>query len=218
MAPPGAFSHDRLIGRLAADLQPVDPLRRFGWQAAAWLGVVAAGGGLLAFIADLPAAKEHLMAAPDVWLAAIGSALTAILGAIAAFQLSLPDRKPLWALLPLPGLAVWLGASGLGCLRAVVDMGITEEILAETRHCLAVILLLSLPLSVALIAMLRRGYSIRPNLTGQVAGVAVAGASVTLLNLVLPHDPSIIGIAMHGLGIALVSYANNLTGGSIFSR
>ena len=218
MAMPGTLSHDRLIGGLAADLQPVNPLRGFGWRAAAWLGVVAVMGGLLALIADMTTVTERLMAAPDLWLAASGSALTAILGAIAAFQLSLPDRKPLWALLPLPGLALWLGASGLGCLRNVVEMGLTEEIFAESKDCLVVILALSLPLSAALIAMLRRGYSLRPNFTGLLAGVAVAGASVALLNLVHPHDPSIISIAVHGMGIALVALANRLTGGRIFSR
>jgi len=213
MAVPEAISHESLIGALAAGLKPVKPLRSFALQAAVWLGAVAVMAGGLALFADLPAVAARLLAAPDMWLAATGSALTAALGAIAAFQLSLPDRKPWWALLPLPGLVLWLSASGLGCLRSVAEMGVYEEIFAESRACLVFILAMSIPLSAALIVLLRRGYSLHPNLMGLMAGIAAAGASVMLLNFVHPHDPSVIGIAVHGTGIALVAAFNRLTGG-----
>ena len=36
---------------------------------------------------------HRLMAAPDIWLAAMGSMLTTVFAAMAAFELSLPDRK-----------------------------------------------------------------------------------------------------------------------------
>lgn len=210
-------SHAHLIDALAADLKPVKPLRAFVLRAGVWLGLVAVSAGILALFADLPVMAKAMTAAPDMWLAMIGSALTAVLGAIAAFHLSLPDRKPFWALLPLPGLLFWLGASGLGCLRTVVEMGAYEEIFAETRACLVFIVGMAIPLSVALILMLRRGYSLRPNLTGMVAGMAVAGASVTLLNFVHPHDPSVIGIAVHSAGVVMVAAANRIAGGRIFN-
>lgn len=213
-----ALSHERLIGALAADLKPVKPLRAFVRRAAVWLGVVVAMAGILSLFADLPGVAARLTAAPDMWLSMSGAALTAILGAIAAFQLALPDRKPWWALLPLPGLALWLGASGLGCLRTVVEMGAYDHIFAESRACLVTILAVSIPLSIALIFMLRRGYSMRPNLTGFVAGIAVAGAAVSLLNLIHPHDPSVIGLAVHGAGVVIVAAANRLLGGRIFTR
>lgn len=214
---PDAITHEKLIGALAADLKPVRPLRRVAPQAAVWLGVVVVMAGLLAQFADLPDLAARLTVAPDMWLAVTGAALTAMLGAIAAFQLALPDRKPWWALLPLPGLALWLGASGLGCLRTVVEMGMYEEIFAEARACLVIILALSVPLSIALIVMLRRGFSLRPNLTALTAGIAAAGAAVALLNFIHPHDPSVIGIAVHGVGVAIVAIANRIMGGRIFN-
>ena len=214
---PDAITHEKLIGALAADLKPVRPLRRVAPQAAVWLGVVVVMAGLLAQFADLPDLAARLTVAPDMWLAVTGAALTAMLGAIAAFQLALPDRKPWWALLPLPGLALWLGASGLGCLRTVVEMGMYEEIFAEARACLVIILAVSVPLSIALIVMLRRGFSLRPNLTALTAGIAAAGAAVALLNFIHPHDPSVIGIAVHGVGVAIVAAVNRIMGGRVFN-
>ena len=71
----------------------------------------------LTMVSDVGAMIQRLMAAPDMWLAAMGSVLTAVLAAAAAFQLGLPDRKAAWALLPLPAVLLWIGASGMGCLR-----------------------------------------------------------------------------------------------------
>ncbi len=214
---PIAISHEKLIGALSAGLKPVKPVRGFVLQSVVWIGVVGVMAGILSLFADLPDVAARLAAAPDMWLAMTGAAAAAILGAIAAFQLALPDRKPWWALLPLPGLALWLSASGLGCLRVVVEMGAYDEIFAETRACLVIILALSIPLSMALIVMLRRGFSLRPNLAGLVAGVAAAGASVTLLALVHPHDPSVIGLAVHSVGVVIVAVANRIAGGRIFN-
>lgn len=213
-----AVSHEKLIRALSAGLIPVAPLRGVVLRAASWLAVVIAGAAVLALFADLQHVAARLKAAPDMWLAMAGAGFTAVLGAIAAFQLALPDRKAWWGLLPLPGLALWLSASGLGCLRAVGEMGMVEEIFAESRDCLVIILAMSVPLSVALVLMLRRGFSLRPNLTGLLAGIAVAGASVALLNLIHPHDPSVIGIAVHSVGVMIAAAANWMAGGRIFNR
>ena len=94
-----------------------------------------------------------------MWLAVLGSIATAATAAIAAFELSLPDRSRAWALLPLPAAALWVGASGLGCMRAFVLPGTHVAAIGETRDCLLFIIGLSVPLSAALILMLRRAYS-----------------------------------------------------------
>jgi hypothetical protein len=57
-----------------------------------------------------------------------------------------------------------------------------------TEHCLIFILGLSLPLSLLLIVMLRRGFSLRPNLTAIIGGLACASAAATLLNFIHPYD------------------------------
>ena len=109
--------HDRLIEGLASDLRPVQPLPSPGRRAAIWLGFVILAALALSLIADLSAFAQRFMASPDMWLAMTGSALTALLAAIAAFRLSLPDSSRAWAWLPLPAALLWIIASGLGCLR-----------------------------------------------------------------------------------------------------
>ena len=99
---------------------------------------------------------------PDLWLAAMGSMLTAVLAAAAAFQLGLPDRKAAWALLPLPAVLVWIGASGMGCLRPWSIAEAYPMPTAGSEQCLIFILSLSLPLSLLLIVMLRRSFSSLP--------------------------------------------------------
>src|SRR5258708_32539149 len=136
--------HEDIIRGLTADLKPVRRLPPPGWRALLWLAVVAAVAFTLAAVADRPAVEARLTAAPDIWLAAIGSALTMVLAAIAAFELSLPDRSPLWALLPLPAALLWLGASGAGCLRAWLVPGIHPADINDTQDCIAFLIALSI--------------------------------------------------------------------------
>ena len=49
--------------------------------------------GLSAFC-DLPALYDRLAAAPDLWLAVAGLTATAVLAALAAFELSVPGHSP----------------------------------------------------------------------------------------------------------------------------
>lgn len=203
-----AASREALIADLVADLRPVRSLAPPLVRAAGWLVVVIAIAVALAAFADLSAMRHRLMAAPDMWLAMLGSALTAGLAAVAAFELDLPDRSPRWALLPLPGLALWIGASGMGCLRTWLIPGVHDASSMEAMHCLAFILGLSVPLSVLIVAMLRRGFTLAPSLTGSCAGLAVASASATLLAFFHPFDAAATDLAIHALAVGLVVGAN----------
>jgi hypothetical protein len=205
--------HERIIRSLAADLKPVRPLRPPGLRALIWLAVVAAAAFVLAAVADRPAVAARLVAAPDMWLAAAGSALTMVLAAIAAFQLSLPDRNRLWALLPLPAALLWLGASGAGCLRTWLVADIHPAVLGESRDCIAFILAVSVPLSALLLAMLRRAYPLHPGLAAAIAGLASAAAAATLLNFFHPYDASATDVAVHVIAVSLVIVANRAYGG-----
>jgi hypothetical protein len=217
---PAPFPHERIIRALAADLAPVRRLQPPGLRALLWLAGVAAIAGVLAMISNLPAMAERITAAPDMWLAVIGSTLTMVLATLAAFELSLPDRDPRWALLPLPATLLWLGASGAGCLRVwlvpgTLVPGTHAAAPGEAKDCLVFILLLSVPLSMALIGMLRRAYPMRPGLAAALAGLAAAAAAATLLNFFHPYDASATDIGVHALAVALVIGANRAVGGRI---
>lgn len=204
---------DALIQSLAADLRPVRRLAPPSLRALGWLAVVGALAAALASFADLGAMAQRLATVPDMWLAVTGSTLTAILAAIAAFETGLPDRKPAWALLPLPGLLLWVGASGLGCLRAWFVPGTHVANLVEARTCLVFILGVSVPLSVLLVAMLRRAYPLRPDLTATMGGLASAAAAATLLNFFHPYDAAATDLAVHALAVVVVVLVNRALSG-----
>jgi hypothetical protein len=204
--------NDRLVQALGADLTPVRRLAPPSLRVLTWLAIVGAAALALAMDSDVGAMIHRLMAAPDMWLAAMGSMLTAVLAALAAFELSLPDRKAAWALLPLPALLLWIGASGMGCLRT---WSVAEAIPMppdQPEHCLIYILGISLPLSLLLIVMLRRGFSLRPNLTAIIGGLACASAAATLLNLIHPYDAAATDLSVHALAIVIVILANIIFG------
>jgi hypothetical protein len=201
-------AHDRLIRELATDLVPTRRLRSPVARALGWLAVVGVVAVALAMVADLSAMERRLSATPDMWLAVTGSVMTAILAALAAFHLSLPDANRAWALLPLPAGLVWIVASGFGCLRAwlVPDTHIAQ--LNEARDCLIFIVSISIPLSVLMIVMLRRACTLQPGLTAATAGLATAAAAATLLNLFHPFDAAATDLAVHACAVALVIVAN----------
>ncbi len=208
---------DRLIADLSADLRPVRRLSPPLWRAAAWLGAVVAAGLGLACVADLPAMLDRLRSTPDMSLAITGSVFTTILAAIAVFELSLPDRRASWALLPLPGLALWIAATGMGCLRTWVIPNTEVASLTEARGCFVFIVSLSIPLSILMVAMIRRACPLRPNLTAVIGGVAVAAGAATLLNFFHPFDAGATDIAVHVVAIGVVIGLNRLFGGRLLA-
>lgn len=205
-------SRDRLIGALAADLRPVRPLLPPALRALLWLIFIAAVAAALAMFADLSATWHRLSAVPDMWLAAFGSIATAATAALAAFELSLPDRSRSWALLPLPAAVLWVGASGLGCMRGVLLPGTHMAATGETLDCLLFIIGLSVPLAAALVVMLRRGYSLAPPLTAAMAGLASAAAAATLLNLFHPFAVAAADLFVHGVAVLIVVVAVRAVG------
>jgi len=209
--------HDRLIGELAGALQPVRHLPSPVLRAAIWLAAIAALAVGLACFADLDSVRQRISAAPDLWLAVIGSTLTAIFASIAAFELSLPDAPRGWAALPLPAAVLWIGASGFGCLRVWIAPQTHVADVTEARDCLIFIAALSVPLSLLLLTMLRRAFPLYPGLTATVAGLAVAAAAATLLNFFHPYDAAATDLLVHAAAVALVVGANRALGSRFFA-
>ena len=213
-----ASGHEQLIAALCAELRPVRPLAPPWVRALGWIAAVVGLGIALASIANLEALWHRLMMAPDMWLAELGSALCAVLAAFAAFATSVPDRSPRWALLPLPAALLWIGASGVGCLRGWIlppaHTVLTDAVMDEMRLCLAFIVGISLPLSVLLVVMLRRACPLRPGLTAALGGLAAAAAAATLLSLFHPYDVTASDLSVHALAVLIVVGANRVISGA----
>jgi len=210
-------SHDDLIRALGDELTPIRRLRPPALRALGWLAIVAVIGIVLAATTDVGAMTRRMVAVSDQWLAVAGSTLTAVLAAFAAFQLDVPDRRSSWALLPLPAAALWILASGVGCFRTWLVPETSVADLGEAQACLIFILGLSVPLSVVMLLMLRRGHALQPNLAAVMGGLACAAAAATLLNFLHPYDAAVTDLAVHAGSVGAVVLANRWLGGRLLA-
>src|SRR5438445_5896923 len=97
------------------------------------------------------------LAQPQFVVGVRASLLTGVLAANASFMLNLPDRSRSWAWLPVTSLVAWITTVGFGCLTNWVSIGPDGVQLGETARCFATVLVTSLPPSLGMVAMLRRG-------------------------------------------------------------
>lgn len=207
---------DARIDTLVQDLRPVRPLPPAGLRALAWLAAACLVGLAVAALAGTVDLRARLATA-DLRLAAAGALLTAVTAAYAAFATSVPGRTAAWALLPVPAALLWIGASGLGCLRAYLAPAAAAE--AQTGlGCFGFLTAVSLPLSVLLVLMLRRACPLRPNLTAALGGLATAAAAATLLVPFHPEEATATDIAIHGATVLAVIALNGLAGGRLLAR
>lgn len=84
--------------------------------------------------------------------------------------------------------------------------------MGETGDCLLFIIALSVPLSAALILMLRRAYSLAPGLAAAMAGLASAAAAATLLNFFHPYDAAATDLTVHLVAVGIVVLALRAVG------
>ena len=128
---------------------------------------------------------------------------------------SVPGRSARWALLPLVPAALWIGASGLGCLRGWIAPGTNIADGHAMEGCFAFLVGVSLPLSGLLVVMLRRACPLRPNLTAALGGLAAAAAAATLLVPFHPHDATATDLLIHALTVLGVVGLNGILGGRL---
>jgi hypothetical protein len=205
-----------LIDALVECATPVRRLRPPLVRAAMW---VAFAGLILALLATGHGVRTDLVERlhQPVFAVSIAAALaTGILAAIAAFLVSLPDRSPWWVLLPAPALAVWVGTIGYGCLTDWVSVGADGVRLGETMRCFATLVLTSVPLAVALAAMLRYAALLRPGAVTLVGSLAVAAITASALSLIHDLDATVM-ILVWNLGVAaLITALGSMFGARMF--
>jgi hypothetical protein len=205
-------AQELLIARLSRELRPV---RRLGapWKrAAAWLLAVLWIAVLLSLFTDFAALRARLMAAPDMWISQLGAMLTAVLGGWAALQTGVPGRSPWWAVLPVPALLIWVGASTAGCLRLTPIGATIAEPPMHPIMCLEFLCLVSLPLAMLLTWQLRHACPLRPGLTALLAGLASAGAAAALIALIHPFDATADDLAVHLAAVVGVVVLSRVVG------
>lgn len=194
---------EEFIGRLAADLRPVRPLRPPWARAALWLAVAlpcviaVVGNKLLMLDASQVAADTRFIVEQAATLA------TALAAAIAAFRSTIPgfDRRILW--LPVVPLALWLASVGHGCLQDWVRLGDDGLAIRPDWDCLPMAIIIGIVPTVAIVVMLRKGFPLYPRLTLALAALAVASVANFGLQFAHLRDPSIVVLTWH-LGAAAI--------------
>ena len=137
-------------------------------------------------------------------LEVIGALLTGMLSAFAAFVSGIPGRSKWWMALPLPALALWMAVIGQQCLSNWIVIGREGMTLGESAKCLATVGLTSLPLSLALIVMLRHAVVMRPLASYLLGGLAVAGIAGAAMSLMHVLDASVMIILFNVVTTLLI--------------
>ncbi|MDB5367884.1 MAG: hypothetical protein JWM77_3811 [Rhodospirillales bacterium] len=195
---------DQTISRLVADIRPVrriaPPMRRFLLWTAAALAVL---GTLIWRLGAMPRlAREFDQAVTGIEL--VAAFLTGVLALFAAFHLIMPDRSPRWAWLPMPTLAVWLGATLFACVDTGLEYGPAALFQGIGWFCFIFIAVVSLPLGLALLLALRRGAPVAPIRAAMLGGLGVSALAATALHAFHPFDGGIGDTGMHALAVVAI--------------
>ena len=201
-----------LIDALVDTATPIRRLRPPIVRAALWLAFAVILLGLIAVAHGVRPDFSDRVRQPLFVLGMLGTLATSILAAVASFRLSLPDSSRLWAVLPLPALALWVATIGYGCLTDWVSMDPGIH-LGEAVRCFATLLMTSIPLSIAMLVMLRYTALLRPLEVSVMGGLAVAAVTAFALSLFHDLDATVM-ILIWNLGVAVLIAAL----GSLFGR
>ena len=206
-----------LIETLVECATPVRRLRPPLMRAGLWLAFAALILVLVAIAHGLRSDLAIQMQRPLFLVGMMAALATGILAAIASFQISLPDSSRWWLLLPVPPLALWVSTIGYGCLTDWVSIGPDGVHMDEALRCLATLLMTSVPLSIAILLMLRYAALLRPTEVCVTGGLAVAAMTAFALSLLHDLDATIM-ILVWNLGVAaLIAGLASLFGRSMLT-
>jgi hypothetical protein len=209
---------ERTIARLVADAKPVRRLGSPVRRSLIWTGMVLA---LLALAIWLTGAMPRLrdqFSNPTAAIELVAACLTGVLALFAAFHLIMPDRSPRWAWLPMPTLALWLGATLFECVQTGMQEGVAALFKGIGWHCFIFISVVSLPLGIALLVALRRGAPVAPVRAAMLGGLGVSALAATVLHAFHSFDGGIDDTAMHAVAIVAVVAAFGALGRPTLDR
>ena len=202
---------DQLIESLSEKLQPVRPLRKPGLRAALWSAFATLVIAIIALACGSRADLGHAVTEAGFLVPLIGSWLTGITAATAAFHVSLPDRSRRWLWLPLVPVLLWGTGFAYTCLVNWDDLPGSLSLLPESA-CLMTILAVSAGLIVVLLPMLRRVKTLRPGLTAWLGCLAVAGFADTAHLMVHTEQDSLLALTVNLVPAVLLVVFGGLAG------
>ncbi|QDL36415.1 NrsF family protein [Rhodoferax sediminis] len=202
-----------VIESLVIDAKPVRRLRPPALRALCWLLFAAL---ILVLVAVGHGVRPDLMfklRQPAFATGVAAALLTGVLAAMASFVVSIPGRSRRWLLLPAPALAAWISTIGYGCLTDWVSVGPQGMSLGETARCFATLAVTGIPLSLAMLVMLRHVARLSPAPVAMMGSLAVAAMTAAALSLFHPLDATVL-ILLWNFGVAALF----LTFGGLYGK
>jgi hypothetical protein len=203
---------DALIAQLSERLEAVQPLRKPWLRAALWSVFATLLIAVLVFLRGFRADIGESMREIGFMIPLAGAWLTGATAALAAFEISLPDRSRLWLLLPLPAVALWVVGFAAGCLADWIAIPAGAPIAEDSMRCMTTILLATAGLLVVLLPMLRKARTLRPNVTAWMGILAVAGFADTAHLLIHPVEASLLVLVINLVPAAVIVLLGGLVG------
>jgi hypothetical protein len=173
--------------------------------------------GLIAIAHGVRSDFSECLRQPLFVFGMLGALATGILAAVASFRISIPDSSRMWILLPLPALALWVSSIGYGCFTDWVSMGPDGIRLGEAVRCFTTLLITSVPLSIAMLVMLRYAALLRPMEVGVMGGLAVAAVTAFALSLFHDLDATVMILVWNLGAAALIATLGSLFGRSMLT-
>lgn len=137
-------------------------------------------------------------------------------GLFAASRLSRPEARP------GPALAALAAGPLLVTLAVLVEavalpFGAWDDVIftASVWTCLTFVPLMSVPVLLASLYVLRRGASVRPRLSGAVAGLLSSGTAASVYAFYCTQDSPLFYGLWYGIGIAAVTGVGAILGGRL---
>ena len=205
---------DQLAGRASAVRPLPSPMKR----TLVWIAVATVLIIIMAATFGLRVNLRPAMLQPGPALEWIGSVLTGVFAAYAAFQVSVPGRSPSWAWLPVLPAGLWLGGIGIGCLHDVTTQG-AAAFAFETHsgECARAIIAMSLPLVLVMVVMVRHAGVVRPAPPAILAGLSAAALCSAGVSLFHAGETSLMVLVWHVGAVVALCLGSVALGGTVFS-
>lgn len=203
---------DELIRTLAKDCEPVRPLAHPARRAVIWfmisLGYIAAVAAAVGLRPDI----SSKLASWKFMIEVAAPLLTSMMAAAAAFCAGCPGRPLRERLAPLPFLALWLLSLGEGCWSDWLAHGAVGLAIRPDLKCFPEILAISIPPSILIFVMTRRGAPVAPIITMGLAALAAAALAAAALRLFHTEDASVMVLFWQFGSVALLTGLEALFG------
>ncbi len=205
-------STEELIASLSTGLTPVRRLQPPLLRALGWILLATVVIAILVLLRGFRADIASCIQDPAYLIQVAGAWLTGAAATLAAFEVSLPDRKRGWLLLPLPFAAFWLSGFAYGCLGDWIAVPAGAPIMHDSVRCLETLIMASLPLGLVLWMMLRRSRPLRAGATAWIGALAVAGFADTAHLLIHVVQASSLVLVINLVPVAIILMIGGILG------